>query len=170
MSGIGPELPAHLLNRHKSNDSEEEETQATPVGPTIPAELLNQAIDDEDEDEDDYAPALPPDMLATRSTGPSLPGPSSSSSTTGKRVVGPSIPSYPPTYDPRFHSSFSDDDDDDFGPKPLPAGVKHAETDAVKEFMEREEKRRKEAEVRSPIAHLTRSPILSLRKLQNQRL
>jgi hypothetical protein len=40
-----------------------------------------------------------------------------------------------------------DDSDDDVGPKPLPAGMHHEETDAVKEFLASEEKRRKLAEV-----------------------
>ncbi|RDB27425.1 Adenosine deaminase-like protein [Hypsizygus marmoreus] len=151
---IGPELPSHL---HKQNKEEQEDDidKITSIRPVIPSEPLNatKPADDEEDDEDDYVPALPPDMVAMRSAGPSnsvLPTStqSSSNSSTSKRVVGPSLPSYPPTYDPMFHSSYAedDDDDDDFGPKPLPAGVRHAETDAVKEFMEREERRRKEAE------------------------
>ena len=67
--------------------------------------------------------------------------------------IGPELPSHlknpknsesddePPEKEPE------DDDDDDFGPKPLPAGMQHQQTDAVKEFIEREEKRRKLAEV-----------------------
>ncbi|KAG5652834.1 hypothetical protein H0H81_003458 [Sphagnurus paluster] len=143
---IGPELPPHLLQ----HSEEKEETQETPaVGPHIPPSLLSQnnATIDEDDDEDDYVPQLPPDMLANRAAGPSKPSPGSPTISENKRVVGPSMPSYPPTYDPRYHSAYDDDDDDDdFGPKPLPAGVKHAEKDAVQEFMEREERRRKDAE------------------------
>lgn len=140
MSAIGPELPPHLLNR--ARDENENTTPPTAAGPSIPDELLNQG-GDEEEDEDDYGPALPPDMVAGRSAGPSTSGPS-----TNKRIVGPSVPSYPPVYDPLSHMSFSDDDDDDdVGPKPLPAGVRHAEIDPVKLFMEKEEKRRKEVEV-----------------------
>ncbi|KAG6806344.1 hypothetical protein H0H87_002802, partial [Tephrocybe sp. NHM501043] len=57
------------------------------------------------------------------------------------------MPAYPPIYDPKYHSAYSEDnDDDDFGPKLLPAGVQHAQTDAMQEFMEREERRRKQAE------------------------
>lgn len=142
MSTIGPELPPHFLNQASNSDDKnnEQDSNFNIVGPQIPSDLLKQ---EEEEDEDDYVPELPPDMVAGRSAGPST--------STSKRVVGPSIPSYPPTYDPRHHASYSDgdDDDDDFGPKPLPAGVRHAEIDPVKQFMEKEEKRRKEIEVRN---------------------
>lgn len=145
MSTIGPELPPHLLNRTRSSADRNDEEESNPnvVGPQIPSDLLKQ---DEEEDEDDYVPELPPDMVAGRSAGPST-----NATSTSKRVVGPSMPSYPPTYDPRHHASYSDDDDDDddFGPKPLPAGVRHVEFDPVKQFMEKEEKRRKEIEVRN---------------------
>jgi hypothetical protein len=143
MSAIGPELPPHLVNDSTNTDDRNEEAlTSNTVGPQIPPSLLKQ---DEEEDEDDYVPELPPDMIAGRSTG------LTAAPSTSKRVVGPSMPSYPPTYDPRYHTSYSDDDeddDDDFGPKPLPAGVRHVEIDPVKQFMEKEEKRRKEVEVR----------------------
>ena len=42
-----------------------------------------------------------------------------------------------------------DDDDDDVGPRPLPAGYAVEEKDGVQEFLEREERRRKQLEVRS---------------------
>ena len=65
--------------------------------------------------------------------------------------IGPEVPSHLKASDPttNYHSADEDDDDsdDDFGPKPLPAGMQHQQTDAVKEFIEREEKRRKLAEV-----------------------
>jgi hypothetical protein len=139
MSPIGPEIPAHLLNRH--NTDEDHDTEPTlSVGPHIPPELLNQTQDDEDDE--DYVPALPPDMAATRSAGPSTSG-----NPTNKHVgvSGPAL--VPSSYDSR-HYSDDDDDDDDVGPKPLPPGMRHVETDAVREFMEKEEKRRKELEVR----------------------
>ncbi|KAG6873265.1 hypothetical protein C0995_001039 [Termitomyces sp. Mi166 len=137
MPSIGPELPPHLRQ-----PLEEAEPEA--VGPQIPPELLKQQIvRDDDDDEDDYVPELPPDLKAA----PSVPAAVRTSSHEEKRVSGPSLPSYPPIYDPKYHSAYNkDDDDDDFGPKPLPAGVKHAETDAVQEFLDREERRRKIAE------------------------
>ncbi|KAG6909090.1 hypothetical protein DXG01_002071 [Tephrocybe rancida] len=141
MPSIGPALPPRLQSS--------EGPEPTTAGPQIPPGLLKQqpAEDDED-DEDDYVPELPPDLAATRSAGPSVPAPARSSSNEEKRVSGPSMPSYPPIYDPNYQEAYNedDDDDDDFGPKPLPSGVQHAQTDAVKEFMEREERRRKEAE------------------------
>ncbi|KAF8060770.1 hypothetical protein FPV67DRAFT_1673615 [Lyophyllum atratum] len=145
MASIGPELPPHLQRRSNEEEVEEEDVNVV-VGPQIPSGLLNQV--DDDDDEDDYVPELPPDLAATRSAGPSNAEASGSSSSVNKRVVGPSLPSYPPTYDPKFHSAYEDEDDsdDDFGPRPLPAGVKHVERTAVQEFMEREERRRREAE------------------------
>lgn len=50
-------------------------------------------------------------------------------------------------YDPSSGYGDESDSDDDVGPKPLPAGMHHEAADPVKEFMEREEKRRKLAEV-----------------------
>ena len=50
------------------------------------------------------------------------------------------LPSYMPTYDPAIHYDKDNGDNDDFGPKPLPAGMQHKQTDAVKEFIERKEK------------------------------
>lgn len=141
MASIGPELPSHLQQRLE---------EAEPaVGPQIPSELLNtQTADADDEDEDDYVPELPPDLKTIRSATPSVSTVVRTVSYEEKRVSGPSLPSYPPIYDPKYHAAYNeDDDDDDFGPKPLPAGVKHAETNAVQEFMEREERRRKVAEV-----------------------
>ncbi|KAG6828992.1 hypothetical protein H0H92_006064 [Tricholoma furcatifolium] len=139
MPSIGPELPPHLQQRS-------EEPESVVAGPAIPPELLKQqSVADDDDDEDDYVPELPPDLAVARSAGPSA---TPSSSNEVKRVSGPAMPSYPPIYDPKYQTAYGDDDDDDddFGPKPLPAGVKHAEKDAVQEFMEREERRRKIAE------------------------
>lgn len=130
MPTIGPEIPAHLLNRKRTDEEDHDADSTQPVGPIIPQELLNQAQDEEE----DYVPALPPDIAATRSGGSSS-GPSTS------QYVRVTLPS---SLDSRY---YSDDDDDDVGPKPLPPGTRHEETDAVREFMEREEKRRKELEV-----------------------
>ena len=47
---------------------------------------------------------------------------------------------------PRYEE---DEDDDDVGPRPLPAGYAVEEKDGVQEFLEREERRRKQLEVRS---------------------
>jgi hypothetical protein len=167
MSFIGPELPSHLINKKNNDKPSEKGPQIPPqlvqqstlniydeddndnggpqpavtIGPSIPAEFLKAPeplIDNNDDD--DYGPDFPP-HLGKEEAGPS----------TGKRKVGPTFPSYAPTYDPTtYHNNQDDDDDDDddFGPKPLPAGMQHQQTDAVKEFIEREEKRRKLVEVR----------------------
>ena len=173
MSFIGPELPSHLINNKNSENNDEPETgpqipahlvqqstlniydeddddndgpkPAVTIGPSIPAELL-KAPESPIDDGDDDGPDLPPHLRkGSREEADPTPGPS-----TGKRQVGPTFPSYAPTYDPTtYHhdDGVDDDDDDDFGPKPLPAGMQHQQTDAVKEFIEREEKRRKLAEV-----------------------
>jgi len=131
MSFIGPEFPSHLLN--PKNSENDDEISKTP----------QSLVDDSDDD----GPHLPPHLRkgsSPKEAGPSRP---TSGPSTGKRQVGPTFPSYAPTYDPTtYHNSEEDDDDDDFGPKPLPAGMQHQQTDAVKEFIEREEKRRKLAE------------------------
>lgn len=134
---VGPEIPAHLLNRNSTDEDGCDTDSNLPIGPEIPFELLKQ---EQDDDEEDYLPALPPDMVATRSAGPSVAGPSASVA---------SKPPPVPFYDSTHYSD--EDDDEDVGPKPLPPGVTHAETDAVREFMEKEEKRRKELEVRGSI-------------------
>ncbi|KAF9042216.1 hypothetical protein BJ165DRAFT_1486240 [Panaeolus papilionaceus] len=149
-ASIGPSIPAHLLNQNISrNEDKDEESDDDDIGPSLPSSSRN------------IGPSMPPSS-SSRSTsrniglskppaGPSMPPPSvplSSSSGPQKRTIGPALPSYAPTYDPKAHASLLDDDDsdDDIGPKPLPAGMQHQQSDAVKEFMEREEKRRKLAE------------------------
>jgi hypothetical protein len=158
MAYIGPELPPHLArpssSREDEDDSDEDGPQPasasapnigpsipTSIGPHIPTVLSDQKeispahVDvntpqDEDEDEDDYAPALPPDLIASRSTE-------------AKRVIGPSLPGRP------GYNAYESDDDDDVGPMPAPAGANsnYESQDGVKEFIEREERRRKQAEV-----------------------
>lgn len=128
MSTIGPDLPPHL----RASSS----TESVAIGPAIP-ETLNGPSENEDEsDDDDYGPALPPDLLASRSA-PSDAGPS-------KRLVGPSMP---PTGHNRTTQYYDDDSDDDVGPRPLPSGVKFVEIDPVRQFMEKEERRRQQVEV-----------------------
>lgn len=58
----------------------------------------------------------------------------------GSRLIGPSFPANPPAYD--------SDDDEDIGPKPLAAG-QCEQPDPIKEFMDKENKRKKAAEVRT---------------------
>ncbi|ESK86473.1 hypothetical protein Moror_9878 [Moniliophthora roreri MCA 2997] len=137
MSSIGPQLPPHLqhLNDNNSNDSDSGEEESTVAGPQIPPELLKvRSESDEEEDDDDYTPALPPDLVASRSSGPEA-GPSIAN----RKIQGPVLPSSNPGYD--------DDSDDDVGPMPLPPGYEGlTEVDGVKQFLEQEEKRRKNIE------------------------
>lgn len=96
------------------------------IGPEIPQQSSSKPDLDSEEDEDDYVPALPPDLVAQR--------------TSQKRIQGPTLPSMAPRDE-------EDDDDDDVGPMPLPSAYLNSlqeEQDGVTEFLERE-KRRKEA-------------------------
>ena len=152
----GPQVPLHLVQQSTVNIYDEDDDDgpkpAVTIGPSIPVEFSKVPESYGDED----GPELLQNLRKGRLEGPcmSTPGPS-----TGKRQVGPTFPSYAPTYDPTtYHSDEDDDDDDDFGPKPLPAGMQHQQTDAVKEFIEREEKRRKSAEV------YNKGPFLILQK------
>ncbi|EPQ61252.1 hypothetical protein GLOTRDRAFT_135771 [Gloeophyllum trabeum ATCC 11539] len=142
MSSIGPQIPPHLLNQTKPSTSDDDEE----AGPQLPPEHASanrsdeqrgQKQEEEESDEDDYVPALPPDLAASRRAGPSLPSLSPPRASPPKRVIGPSFP--PPSFQ-------EDDDDDEVGPVPLPAGAGPVEEDGVREFLEREERRRKAAE------------------------
>ena len=94
------------------------------IGPDIPAHLRksNVITNEEDSSDDDYGPSLPPELASSV-----------------RPTVGPSFPTYPPIH-------HDDEDDDTLGPMPLPAGVEQ-ESDPIKEFMEKEERRRKNVEV-----------------------
>ncbi|KAI0638925.1 hypothetical protein C8Q77DRAFT_1078432 [Trametes polyzona] len=133
---IGPDIPAHLLASTSSRNDEEGSDNEGPasIGPQIPSHLTSAPARsttppappaEEEEDEDDYAPALPPELAATRA----------------KKVLGPTFP--PSVAAPRYDE---DEDDDDVGPRPLPQGVVLEEKDGVQEFLEREERRRKQLE------------------------
>ncbi|KDR68786.1 hypothetical protein GALMADRAFT_78060 [Galerina marginata CBS 339.88] len=141
---IGPQIPAHLLSSNSR--------------PSSSSEGKVQVFDDEDEDDGpqpgpigpSIGPTIPPEVkkqlgasVSRPVAGPSISPPSAS---TSKRTLGPSLPNYAPTYAPNTSLYDDDSDDDDVGPKPLPAGMQHQKTDAVQEFLEREEKRRKLAE------------------------
>lgn len=150
MSAIGPELPPHLLDRSKGGTPSDGEDEPSTVGPQIPPHLVagpsnpfpqpSQPEDEDGSDSDgDYAPALPPDLLASRS-----------GSTT--KVLGPSFPrpySKGQNHDrSRYGDDADEDSEDDVGPMPLPDGISFGEENGVREFMEREERRRKQVEVR----------------------
>lgn len=177
MAGIGPEIPAHLQNtRSRTPDEEQEEgpspsavgsdvpkhllqgthsttpfeepdsaSAAPSIGPVVPPEVLARPIVvapasklvEEEEEEDDYTPMLPPELLAARAV-PSK-APSASTSASSRRPVGPSFPSK--------YSGYDEDSDDEVGPMPLPMGVVLQEKDGVQEFLEKEERRRKQIEV-----------------------
>ncbi|OSX68026.1 hypothetical protein POSPLADRAFT_1043184 [Postia placenta MAD-698-R-SB12] len=122
------------------------------IGPRIPLPspaLPSHHDDDDDDDDDDYVPALPPDMLAARTAAAPKPPP--------KKVIGPALP---PSMAARAYQY--DDDDDDYGPPPPPSGTVVQEKDGVQEFLEKEEKRRKQIEA-SPIPHVYPSVLAECR-------
>jgi len=116
--GIGPQLPAHLQKKLSGAEEEEDDFGPQPQN------------DDSDDDADSFAPPLPPDLAVRRpQVGPAAPP-----------TVGPAFPS-------AHFPADDDDDDDDYGPMPAPAQAgAQQEEDGVKEFLEREERRRKQAE------------------------
>jgi len=168
MSNIGPQLPPHLQHLLGSSSKDEESDEESSVGPAAPvagpqlppgfSTTTTTVVDDDNEvgPGPSIGPSIPAHLLAPQkrsSTPPSPPrarrqpeaGPS-----TGQRVVGPALPNYGPTYNPQTYGNIEEDSDsdDDVGPKPLPAGMQHQETNAVQEFLEREERMRKAREVR----------------------
>ncbi|GAA5969456.1 hypothetical protein JCM11641_008121 [Rhodosporidiobolus odoratus] len=151
---IGPQLPPHLADVAKPTDDTHERPEPSTSTTTAP----RPPATDEDSD-DDYGPALPPDLVGTRDTppvtGPQLPPPvpgpskasigpqlpphlagSTSSSSPARSTAGPSLP---PGYS-RGYSGQESDDDDDFGPMPLPEGVTVEENEGARMFREREER------------------------------
>lgn len=161
MSSIGPQIPAHLLKQKPTSEdyAESSEDEAGPmpmpersastsIGPQIPVRAAQNAVaQDEDDDEDDYGPALPPDLKRPGGPSSTVAGPSGrtpSPSAQSRRVLGPSLPGQN-----RHPYEDEDDDDDGYGPMPLPAGMQRSDgvSAGVREFMEREERRRKEIEV-----------------------
>ncbi|KAI0666205.1 hypothetical protein C8Q78DRAFT_1198070 [Trametes maxima] len=137
---IGPEIPAHLLAAPAPENVDGSDTEGpAPIGPQIPSQALAGAsksttpplpprATEEEEDEDDYAPALPPGLAAVRAST--------------RKVLGPTLP--PSVAGPSRYDDY--DDDDDVGPRPLPQGYVEEEKDGVQEFIEREERRRKQLE------------------------
>lgn len=146
---IGPDIPAHLLgNPAPAEDEEGPEagpSQPTSIGPAIPPDLLAKKpapapVEEEDDDEDDYMPALPPDLGREQSTSAHQPP---------KKVLGPS---FPPVIGSRG-GYYNDEDDEDVGPQPLPSWYVPEEKDGVTEFLEKEERRRKQVEVSFALAY-----------------
>ena len=148
---IGPAIP--------NPESSSSPPVGLSIGPQIPQHLQSQPdLAGEDDDEDDYVPALPPDLIAQR--------------TSTKRVLGPTLPSM-------TSRDEADEDEDDVGPMPLPSAylnsLQEEEKDGVTEFLEREQRRKKAIEVRAAssllLGFLDIEPeVYYYRKLQNQKL
>ncbi|KIL61870.1 hypothetical protein M378DRAFT_82004 [Amanita muscaria Koide BX008] len=124
---IGPALPPHLVAQ---GDGEEQDVS---IGPQIPVHLLAQKSTTpplEEDDEDGSVP-LPEPRKQAQTSGPS--------SSVARRPIGPVLPSYA--------LNDEDEDEDEVGPRPPSYyGVQHDVDDGVRQFMEVEEKRRKQIE------------------------
>ena len=137
---IGPTVPDRLLSNRSTPPDDEEAGPSAPInGPAIP-QSLGQAQEEEEEEEDDYAPALPPELAAARSSQMTTLDPPKS-----KPIAGPSLP--PSSTHSRHQIEDDEESDDDYGPQPLPEGVILDENEGVREFLEKEERRRKQIEV-----------------------
>ncbi|KAI0063235.1 hypothetical protein BV25DRAFT_1824826 [Artomyces pyxidatus] len=133
MGSIGPQIPSEIAASSSYSTTPPPPSIGPSVGPQLPqlasdtpAAQAPRYEEEEEEEEDDYAPALPPDLAAARSSAP-------------RRQYGPAR-------GPRREEEEEDSDEDDVGPTPLPVGVQQAERDPVREFMDKEEQRRKAIE------------------------
>ncbi|BGP18541.1 hypothetical protein JCM10213_002945 [Rhodosporidiobolus nylandii] len=165
---IGPQLPPHLAalagpQQPTTGPSLPHNATAGPAAPAPPPAA-------DDDSDDDYGPSLPPDLEERAEKGP-VAGPSLPPVVAGpsKPALGPQLPPHlsgahrspsppssrltaGPALPPGYQRPRADDSDDDegFGPMPLPAGVRIDENDGARMFREREErqaeKERKERE------------------------
>ena len=133
MTSIGPQIPAHLLTQYRKKNDNSDNNDEGPH-PELPSYVVSSSTTVYDED--DVGPRLEPELSKDEDRPSEFH--SFSGDSQGKRVSGPSIPLV-------YDSDGSDDDD--IGPKPLQPGTQHKQPDAVRDFMEKEEKRRKAIEV-----------------------
>jgi hypothetical protein len=162
MSNIGPALPPHLQKKRAATPESEPES-----GPQPKARSRSPSPDQ-------AGPALPPHILAARrakaqaqasaSSSSSSLAPVTSASVESKKTYGPTLPgsvapvtaaatapTLAPALPPRpAYAGYEDDadDDDDVGPRPEMAYRGDQPGDAVREFLEREERVNKLREVR----------------------
>ncbi|EMD41471.1 hypothetical protein CERSUDRAFT_90038 [Gelatoporia subvermispora B] len=144
---VGPQIPSQLLARSTTPPSPSD----AQIGPQIPVPATRSTTplaphvaareEEEEEEEDDYVPALPPDLLAARQGG-AAPAPGGAQP---KKILGPALPPHLAHWQ-RQEEEEDGEDEDDVGPRPLPAGYAMQEKDGVQEFLEKEEKRRKQIE------------------------
>jgi len=138
MTSIGPQIPAHLLTQYRKQNDDNDNNDEGPCQPSseIPSYVVSSSTTESQfwvYDDDDVRPrelSKGEDRLSESH--------SNSWDSQGKRVLGPSIP---------LADGSDDSDDDDIGPKPLQPGTQNKQPDAVKDFMEKEENRRKAIEV-----------------------
>jgi hypothetical protein len=172
MASIGPHIPAQFLARNAVGQEpvvDAEQAEAGPsMGPNLPQSATTRTLltlpvpryeeeeeeEDEEVDADEYAPALPPELAATRATNPSPSGSGGgrdpqqrqAQAAPARRTIGPAARGPLPREEEEEES-----EEDEIGPAPPPAGrSSDARKDAVTEFMQKEEQRRQAIEVRQP--------------------
>lgn len=134
-AAIGPVLPSSLKRRRDSDENEEEPDIGPSIGPVLPSSSSKATQQKEDPDsdsdeDDDYMPALPPELIAQRESGPEPPK---------KRVAGPAMPPPSSSHQQHYRRSYSDDEDDDLvGPRPDLAAVEF-DTEEYEALVRREE-------------------------------
>jgi len=140
---VGPALPPHLQrSKRHAVDEDRGPPLGSSIGPDIPPHLRH-SVPSEDDDErpsvgPSIGPTLPPHLRRPTSNGDND-EPSSD--------ISPS--SIPPNQAQQLDAE-DDDSDDDFGPQPLPAHLhtSYSANDGVREFLEKEERRKRNIEVR----------------------
>lgn len=162
MSSIGPQIPAHLRAQFEPEREDEENDdgggpqppKSSVLGPQIHLDSKTTGTGESevrvyDDSEDDTRPRPSLETLGLRvveveterGSRPFV-GASKQGKANLPRVLGPSLPGRRVT----VVQDSDGDEDDDIGPKPF-VGLQHSQPDAIKDFMEKEEKRRKAAEV-----------------------
>ena len=159
MSNIGPALPPHLQKKRAATPDSEPESGPQPkarsrspspdqAGPALPPHILAarrakaQAQASSSSSSSSSAPVASASIESKKTYGPMLPG-SSASATATAPTLAPALPQRP-----AYAGYEDDDDDDDVGPRPEMAYRGDQPGDAVREFLEREERVNKLREVR----------------------
>ena len=109
-------------------------------GPQLPQHLEDDPNDPNEDDDDAYGPALPPHLAARKQYQQTQQPTRRSPSPVTLAKTAPSKPSAPLV-------QANTDSDDEFGPPPPTAGPSTSNEDAVREFKEREQRRKELAEV-----------------------
>ncbi|KAI9141899.1 hypothetical protein BKA69DRAFT_1071840 [Paraphysoderma sedebokerense] len=165
MSGIGPQLPPHLQKRSSSSEAEASppsqigpqvpsKKQPSQIGPTLPPHLQKKkSVQTNDESDSSISegksesvplgPQLPPHLSSKSQSSSHDQNDNSEQPKSKKRVLGPSLPSSSELRPSYYVETQAIDDDDDFGPKPLPKEIDPEEYELAMKLKEIEDRNRK---------------------------